>query len=394
MKHLFISFVGKLLPGIKNYFKYKQEQKIIINYYNSNFSKCALLSYLLIPFTNKNFSHSHFTEVRVIAEALHEMGYSVDIIHWNNQEIFSFKKYDLVIGLGGSIERVCKIKGRPLVISYVTGSHYTFQNVATQKRLKEYPEDKRVLLKNSIRVAKEWPLCITDADGLLVIGNQSTVETFRPYRQERVFILPVPIENLFDAKCIMGERIIRESRNHFMFISSNGLLHKGLDLVLRAFRNHPELHLHILAPLDDEPGFRKVFKNFLDQPNIHTYGFVSMKSEKFKDILSKCMFVILPSCSEGQSSAVANVLLNGGLIPLITKEVGLDIGKESIYIQSLTVSGVETAIKKIQRLSNEDIIIMSQIAYETSLASNSVPVYKNFLMTSLQSIITSYERKS
>jgi len=54
--------------------------------------------------------------------------------------------------------------------------------------------------------------------------------------------------------------------------------------------------------------------------------------------------MICPSCSEGSCSSVLNICGNGGLVPIITAQCGIDIGDFGILVGSTTVQAVEAAL--------------------------------------------------
>ena len=75
-------------------------------------------------------------------------------------------------------------------------------------------------------------------------------------------------------------------RGRFLWIGSQGLVHKGLDLVLEAFARMPDLHLTVCGPIREEPAFEAAFRRELyATPNIETLGWVDIASPAFADLL-------------------------------------------------------------------------------------------------------------
>ena len=61
--------------------------------------------------------------------------------------------------------------------------------------------------------------------------------------------------------------------------------------------------------------------------NVVHIGFINLKSERFLNLMNEASFILFPSCSEGMASGVLTCM-NHGLIPIITKECGIDIEKD------------------------------------------------------------------
>jgi len=128
-----------------------------------------------------------------------------------------------------------------------------------------------------------------------------------------------------------------------LWFGSYGLLHKGLDLAVEAFRDRSDWTLHICGYTEAE----KNFLNSLDLPcNVVVHGFVNVLTEEFADIASEVCFVILPSCSEGTATAVVTAVGNGGMVPIVTKECGYDVG-DSGFVIELSVDDIGRTMDKL-----------------------------------------------
>ena len=115
--------------------------------------------------------------------------------------------------------------------------------------------------------------------------------------------------------------------------------------MLEAFSRHPDLHLHVYGALDREPGFLRAFHHELHElPNVHREGFLDLRSPAFRAALLGSAFVICPSCSEANCSSVLNVCGNGGNIPMVTRQCGIDLQDFGILIGDTTVEAVEAAL--------------------------------------------------
>src|SRR5205085_6890304 len=105
-------------------------------------------------------------------------------------------------------------------------------------------------------------------------------------------------------------------RTRFLWLSSGGLVHKGLDLALEAFAAMPDCHLTVCAPVETEEDFCRAYrKELYDTPNITTVGWVDIESAQFHAIADSCISVMSTSCSEGGSTSVVSAV-HAALIPI------------------------------------------------------------------------------
>ncbi|MBC54485.1 MAG: hypothetical protein CMQ34_11685 [Gammaproteobacteria bacterium] len=161
------------------------------------------------------------------------------------------------------------------------------------------------------------------------------------------------LNNLSNPK----NRNISKNRMNFLWFGSSGLVHKGLDLCLIFFSEHPELTLHICGPKEED--FFRVFEDYFRLPNIVFHGFVSVNSSVFLDISTKCVFAILPSCSEGQATALLTAM-GTGLIPVATRFTGIDVTKYGYLIEALTVESIAATVSVIEGESDEVLTVKSE----------------------------------
>ena len=147
----------------------------------------------------------------------------------------------------------------------------------------------------------------------------------------------------FDTKNLIYERFFNSKTKRILFISGSGLVHKGLDLVLEAIKdlNTSKIELHIMGPYEND--FFKPLKNLVSKINIFHHGFMNLKSISARKIIESCHFLISPSCSEGQSTAVLTGM-TCGLIPIITEECGINIDENSYLLKSLSSNEIAQAL--------------------------------------------------
>jgi glycosyltransferase involved in cell wall biosynthesis len=215
---------------------------------------------------------------------------------------------------------------------------------------------------------------IADADHILLNGNEWTRSTYPERIRDRIVTMDTCAANATETPL---RDFIPENRS-FMFHAGSGAVHKGLDLVLEAFSKHPEWNLHITCNLRGEPDFLKEYEYELGLPNIHYHGWTVVASKKFQDILSECYAFILPSCSEGQSPAVATCLTLG-LYPIISRYTGIDLPEGcGTYLNGLTTLDIEEAIQSLP--DDDELLRQVAILQADAQVRYSREVFRNTMM--------------
>lgn len=353
------------------------------NYYKTSFTKNVLISYITLPFRRGNIfaNHTNLQEALVISLIFKELGYNVDIAE-HNVTLKSFSKYDIIFGVGDSIEQSFYDRSfKGIRIYYATGACTIYQNDAEIKRLRDVKKRRSAYLLPR-RIVPYWSLSNGYSDALVVLGNKWTCDTYRPYTESPIY----PLNATGFVSSEIPERNIAEARKNFFWFGSAGLVHKGLDLCLEFFSKYPGLELHICGA--HETDFFEEFKTELNAPNVHFHGFIDVQSDLFKQIASKCLFTILPSCSEGQATSLLTTM-GAGLIPVATISTGININELGIKIESLSVKGVADAVAVAGNYSEEDLSALSFNAKSTIREKHSLEAFKENMSLILGKIVTS-----
>ena len=162
---------------------------------------------------------------------------------------------------------------------------------------------------------------------------------------------------------------VRPARNPLVFLAvlGQGLIAKGVDLLVDAFLQNPKLTLHICGPNTDKDFQEQLLPQIKQSSNIHYHGFVRMNSRKMHRLVSEATFQIQASPSEGTSTSVL-ALLSQGLIPVVTEETfrlpgcGISLGKSDEQV----LTRVTEALTRIENLSSSET---SSMQADTLLAS-------------------------
>jgi hypothetical protein len=353
----------------------------------------VLLSYITSPFglhvSNSHLkSHSNEWECYQIALTWRKLGYSVDIINWNDDTFIPKRKYSVFIDIHNNMERLAPLLGEDCIkILHITGAHWLFQNNAEYNRLLKLQQRRGVTLLPR-RLAKPC-LGIEHADCATIIGNQFTKNTFN-YSKKTLYSIPVsPIAEY----PWFNDKDYNKCRSNFLWIGSGGLVLRGLDLVLEAFSQMQDYHLTVCGSIHKEKDFENAYhKELYQSSNIHTIGWVDVTSPKFVELLKNNIGLIYPSASEGQSGSVIQCM-HGGLIPIISYQSGVDIKDSGVILKECTVSEIIHWIEQISSLPENQLRLMSKKVWDHARSHHSREEFTKEYRKSVQMILTENERK-
>jgi len=362
----------------------------ISNYFKTHHKKNALISYITHPFNRGiNLTHTNYTEAVEIAKVFHELSYNVDIVDYDYEGNLDYNKYSVIFGFGEPLVNSFYHRNHKiLTIYYGTGMHVIYQNYATLKRIEEvYKKKGKWLLESGRIVDKAWSVQTSLADSIITLGNDEVVNSYQKYFSRKIYNIPVSYYKIFDSEEILKNKNLKDAKKHFLWFGSSGLIHKGLDLLLEVFKELPNLNLHVCGPIDNEPKFKNCYHEELyNYNNIHTYGYLNIQSKSFKDIISRCSFVIYPSCSEGEPSSIINVMIYG-LIPIVTDTAGIRIKDFGIGIKELTHESIKESVIKTVNLSEDEIEKRSLKCANDTVNNHSIEKYSYELKKALIDIL-------
>ena len=386
----FVKNIGLATKKIKQIIKQNIIKAPIANYFNDNYLQNVLISYITKPFRQGiNTAHTNSAEVLEIAQVFRSLGFNVDIADYDYEGYIDYKKYDTIFGFGDPLVNSFKFNTSQSTtrIYYGTGMHISVQNQNSTKRIEEVKNKKGVWIPESGRIVeKAWTQQTTNVNAMILLGNEEVKKTYQKSFDKDIYLLSPSIYKQLDYKKVLEDKNFEEAKNNYLWFGNSGLIHKGLDLVLDVFKTLPHLHLHVCGPIENELKFKKAYYDELyNTVNIHTYGFVKIDTSLFKEILNKCAFIIFPSCSEGGGASVLNVCGNGGLIPIVTKEVSIDIDSFGLLIDSLEQSSVMKAIEDSQKLSINELMTLSEKTGK-KISKFTLENYSKQLKTHLNSI--------
>jgi glycosyltransferase involved in cell wall biosynthesis len=329
----------------------------------------ALFSYIVDPFLLPpgapiSHAHTHDWESWRMATTLAELGFDVDAIHWTNRTFAPKAPYDLMVDVRLNLERLAPLVGADcLKVMHVETAHPSFYNPAQHARLAALAARRGIALAPFKLL--EANRAIESADAATLLGNEATMATYRfagvplyPVPISQPLLYPFPEAKRFDAV-----------RRRFLWFGSGGLVHKGLDLALEAFAGLPDFHLTVVGPVEREREFERAFARELYRtPNIATVGWVDVASAKFGALADSALGLVYPSCSEGQNGGTVTCL-HAALVPVVTREVGVDVAPEfGVVLSEASVDAIRAAVVALAARPAAELAAMARRGWEFARA--------------------------
>jgi glycosyltransferase involved in cell wall biosynthesis len=328
----------------------------------------VLLAFILEPFLLQqgeqlSTGHTNVVESLLIAKVLREMGYAVDVIDYHDKAFVPSKDYSILISSRVCMARLAALVGPGcLKIVYVTVSHWLRNNSAVLARCREVLERRKVALSSYKQIEENY--AIESADfAIFLASNDFSLSSYQ-YAGKPYARVPLCTQRTYDWP---DGKDFEAVRRKFIWLGSQGFVHKGLDLVLEAFAAMPEYHLTVCGPIHMEPDFDRAFAQELHRTkNIETLGWVDISSEAFVDLAAKHVGLVYPSCAEGTSGGVLTCM-QAGLIPVVTYESGIDVGGgRGVMIEALTVEAVRAAVEQTAAMPEEELQAMARRAWQSA----------------------------
>lgn len=304
-------------------------------------------------------SHPHFWETWAMARVFQEEGFAVDVIHWTRRGPLPRADYDVYVDVRRNFDRYAATLPRAcLRVAHMDTAHFRVHNGNQDARLHALRQRRGIALNPFKQVEENQ--AAEQADLICVLGNAFTMDSYvyagKPVHRIRLsnaFLYPFPENKDF-----------RGVRRRFLWMGSEGFVHKGLDLVLEAFGRMAPYELVVCGPLDSEPDFTNAFADLLFRtPNIHAVGWVDTASPRFRELADSCLGMVYPSCSEGGGGCVITAM-HAGLIPVVSREASVDLdGDSGVLLPESTVEAVTDAVRQLSALPPDRLDRMARNAW-------------------------------
>lgn len=376
-------FINIYKSNISSEDSYKEEY--IENYFKTDYEKTAILVYILRPFIFPELpvSHTNQVEAKIIARAISEKGFNVDLVNSRYTGEIDYEKYDFIIGEGLVFEKICKNKKKDAkAVYYLTRASSYFANMAALRRYR-YFEERNHYFPSFERFSPDLldlP-ALTEINTAICLGNEHTISTYKDMFSK---IYPLNVTG-FTQFPYSGINKSNNTKN-FLWYGGAGAIHKGLDLCIEAFRLLPDLNLHIVGGVSSE--FYNFYKKDIEQSeNIFYYDFLLKDSEEFRYVCEECTFSLSPSCSESQSTAVITTMFSG-ILPVCTKECGIDVETcGGFLIEDIAIDSMRDFIKKLSNIDMQELQERQNRVYAYVMDHHSEENYYNSFKKILKNIL-------
>lgn len=364
-----MNYLNLLIKLAKKFLKNLKMFQLIMwkknNIYKTNYNKRVLISYIMITKKNKHkYKHSNIQECEIITKIFDHYDYKVDLYDRRYSGKINYSKYDLIFGFGDPFENSFYKKNNLLRIYYATTQNQFFLNNAELKKIKRINVIKNKWIKPVRLEQKNYSLSINLCNSIICIGNDNTSLTYKKYYDGPIYNVPVTGHKLWNQ----FRRDYTKTCKNFLWFGGDGSALKGLDLCLEVFKINPHLHLDICGRVEQD--FIKAYYNELyESENIEYHGFMDITSNEFSEIVMKNTFIILPSSSEGQASSVITCMM-ASLIPIITKDTGIDIKDFFIEIEELSVDYISNLINESSKMDVIEINNKADLTYKYAIENH------------------------
>lgn len=310
--------------------------------------------------------HTNLQEMIQMIHVLIEMDFCIDVCGCNNQEAaleMPSDYYDYILGFG-DMYRLAKMRNpKAYTIIYMTENPYAVSYKNEQERITYFYERTQRKLSFT-RTGKFYAEGDEElADAVICLGEKNYFHNKKVYR-----VYPSAFKN---EKYVSNTQDKRKSTN-FLVFGTKGFVHKGNDLLLEVFARHPEWTLYLCG--NEIAQECRMIGMKLPQ-NVLDCGFVNVDSAKYLELVRICPFVLLPSCSEGMSTALLTCMRHG-LIPATMRGTGMDeLGTYCEYFDGYQIAQIE---KKICELAAMDNLNMTGRSNEIYAYANKKFVLEEF----------------
>lgn len=323
----------------------------------------ALLHYKIDPVIDARlqgkYHHTNNWEVPELVRILNGFGFMVDLVDRSNRKWMPEDRYDLLIsnasGNSGKLFPVYAARmPRALKIFYALGPEVGDANARVLDRY-TYLTERTGQELSAMRVMESVDIgaCMAVSDAIVCLDdNGYSTGTYRDY--------PLPIHRIapsaspratFDPRWMTSR-----SRSTFLAFTGDGFIAKGVDLLVEAFAQIPDARLVIAGPNSDT-AFWKLFGERIRQAgNIEYEGFLQVGGDRYRQLMARCSWVILPTAAEGLCTSITTTM-RSGLVPISTFESGVALdgcGYRLVSDPRQLIEDIRTAVTQLAHASDDE----------------------------------------
>ena len=258
--------------------------------------------------------HQNKREALAMVSIFNRLGYNVYVQDYTvTNHLPNIKNVRIIFGHSPAIEFAAKKYKKALVVFYATGCYYVHQN-GQEKYITDlvnaaygasFPYERQVAPYRGHVIS----------DMILMKGSFHTIETYPVDVWHKV----TTIHNSSQPARTID--VIKYSpENEYFFMSSIGVLLRGVSLLIEYFSLHQEKKLHLVCPI--EPYLQMIQERA--PSNIIFHGWLERGSDAMLDVMSHCNYLIYPSGSDASTAGSVINSMKNGLIPIVSKWAAFD----------------------------------------------------------------------
>ena len=346
------SLLEKVIGRLKKPF-YKKVYGLTNSF--TQLDKRCLLYMKTSPLYRKSNQHTNMWETRQWVYILNSLGFLVDMVSPELNDYVPVDEYDLFIGYGSGnsgkhFYKYAKALTKAKKIIYATGPEPSLSNRLVRERYDNFNERTGLAAPYMRTIDVDFEEFSAVGDYIFCIGEKGGF-SYNSYAKHGLPVFPIiPSQNAAPPTQTGNKKDLRQ----FLCFAGNGLICKGADILIEAFKGLPDFVLHICGPKEDAfyDAYSELFKS---SSNIQYYGFVDIEGNTYRDLCEKCSFTLLHSAAEGCCTAIVNNMVSG-LIPVINYEVGIDVGDFGYQISSSAdkVGAVRDAVLEVSSMDKNE----------------------------------------
>jgi len=291
-----------------------------------------------------------------LVKALNENGYLVDIVHYTT-EYTPQKPYDLYVGHGSKCRSVIDaLPDEVPIYQYISGVYWRSFNKESEERYARFYEgnggERPKLYLRSMNERIEGEEYLTEkADVLFTINCPRMLASYGD-KADKFYEtgLGAYVDDLFYTP--LNDKIFQRGRKKFIYVGgTGGNLQKGLDLLIEAFAQTPDLDLYIYCKVESD--ILKHCKRLLNLPNIHYIYHWRYKpfQYKIKNLLKELNFSVHAPINIGMGTAFM-ATMGVGLIPVGYVDM-VDAGEAAVLTDSWEIDALVECITRASEKSPE-----------------------------------------
>ena len=340
----------------------------------------------------ESYRHTNNTEILEIIRLFNQFGFCVDVIDrdasWDDIKPLLKQEYTVYFAnaAGNSARLHAEISMKINAhcrIYYAAGPEPGYSNELVHKRHAEFDgRTGSICVRRRILKDANFQERLSNIDAIFYVGNEFSASTFR--RVSSIPSFPI-LPSTSPMLTLDMAALKKKTAKSFLYLGGNGLICKGLDLVLEAFDGLHHLTLDVCGP-PDEADFWEYYRPLLKRnPQIRFHGFVDVTGRLFREITSRTAFNVFPSCSEGCATSVVTAMRRG-VIPVVTYEVGVDVGTFGFELNAATVDDIRRVVLNLSELPQLEL---NRRILDTYLESSrySIEGFKNSLSQALLNML-------